>query len=261
MSDTTFTPIELAQLAAGNIDGDGAFDVLMRATKAHLDAEWTKGRIKGPEYAQVYLGSVQQVLGTALQFLLAKNTANQDALLKQKQVELVSKQIEQAQAQLELLQAQTIQTQQQTANLTAQRDQILAQTALINQQKANAEVENTVLVAQECKLRAEYDNLMLQKVRTTSETTLLNQKIATEKAQTQSLGVDEDSILGRQKLLFKAQTDGFQRDAEQKAAKLMVDSWNARRMTDDLTEATDVNQLTDPFIGRAVAKLLEGINA
>ena len=233
MSGTNFTPIELEQLAAGSVEGSGAFDVLMRATRDHLDVEWARGRIKGPEYATVYLGSVQQVLNTAMQFLLAKNTANMDAALKQKQMDL----------------------------LDAQRLQVQAETLLTEQKTANAVLEGKVLAAQECKLKAEYDLTMLMKAKTTAETALLEQKNLTEKAQTQAMGVDENSILGRQKLLFKAQTDGFQRDAEQKAAKLMVDSWNARRMTDDQTKATDINQLTDPFIGRAVSKLLAGVNA
>ena len=258
MADTTTVsavePIELVDLTQATIEGAGAFDVLMRAMKGHLEQEFSKNRIKGPEYSQVYLGSLQSVMSTALQFLMAKNQANQEVRLKELQIELARVEVQKAQAQLAQIQAQS-------QNLAAQKLQIEAETALTVQKTANAVIEATVLTAQECKLRAEYDNLLLAKGRTTAETSLLEQKIVTEKAQVTSLGVDDDSVVGRQKLLYKAQTDGFQRDAEQKAAKLMVDSWNARRMTDDATAATDVNQLTDPFIGRAVSKLLAGINA
>ena len=91
--------------------------------------------------------------------------------------------------------------------------------------------------------------------------TLLGQKVQTEKAQTVALGVDDNSVIGRQKLLYKAQTDGFQRDAEQKTAKLLVDSWNVRRTTDEGTVADSTNMLNDATIGRAVKKLMAGVEA
>src|SRR5690606_9561092 len=86
---------------------------------------------------------------------------------------------------------------------------------------------------QQCKLAAEFDLLQAQRIKAEAETGLLNQKTTTERAQTMSIGVDEDSIIGRQKRLYKAQTDGFHRDAEQKAAKILVDSWGIRRSTDE----------------------------
>ena len=68
-------------------------------------------------------------------------------------------------------------------------------------------------------------------------------------------------MVGKQKALYTAQTTGFTRDAEQKAAKLMVDSWNVRRTTDDGTVADGVNNLNDAAVGRAVIKLLNGVGA
>ena len=147
----------------------------------------------------------------------------------------------------------------QKADLEAQL--LEKQIALVNQQKLNAEVENTVLVAQECKLRAEYDLTMANILRVNEEIALLTQKTASERAQTLELGVDENSILGRQKALYQAQADGFKRDAEQKATKIMVDSWNVRRTTDEGTVADATNMLNDAAVGRAVTKLLNGVNA
>lgn len=147
----------------------------------------------------------------------------------------------------------------QKADLEAQL--LVKQIALVEQQKLNAEVENTVLVAQECKLRAEYDLTMANILRANQETALLAQKTASERAQILSLGVDEDSVLGRQKSLYQAQTDGFKRDAEQKAAKVMIDTWNVRRTTDEGTVADGTNMLNDATVGRAVTKLLSGVGA
>lgn len=147
----------------------------------------------------------------------------------------------------------------QKADLEAQL--LIKQIALAEQQRLNAVTENTVLVAQECKLRAEFDLTMANILRTNEEIALLTQKTATERAQTTGLGVDADSVLGRQKGLYLAQTNGFVRDAEQKAAKLLVDSWNVRRTTDEGTVADGTNMLNDATVGRAVTKLLSGVGA
>ena len=204
----------------------GVFDYLMESMKDHLDIEYDKGRIKGSEYAQVYLGSLQSVLQTAVTFLLTKDKADQEAKL------------------------------------------IAAQILLAEQQKANAIVEGQnlvlqgdVLVAQKCKLQAEFDNLAVQKLRTEAENALLAQKIVTERAQTQAVGVDADSVLGKQKLLYEAQTVGYTRDSEQKAAQIMVDTWKIRRTTNETTEANATNRLSDDVVGRAVNKLLAGVGA
>lgn len=207
-----FTPVVLTDLTAATLDGTGVFDVLMRANKAHLESEFTKGRIKGTEYATVYLGSLEAVLKSSIEFLL-------------------------------------------------QRDKVNQEVKLLEQQTANAVLEGAVLLAQECKLRAEYDLLILTKQKTVEETQLLLWKTNTEKAQTLSSGVDDNSVVGKQKALYAAQTEGFTRDAEQKAAKVMVDSWNVRRTTDEGTVADSTNMLNDVAVGRAVNRLLAGVGA
>ena len=220
------TPLTVNDLTQASLEGTGVFDVLMRANKAHLEAEFSKNRIKGPEYSTVYLGALESVMQTALQFLLNKDKAALEAQLIQAQIEKVNAEID-----------------------------------LVVQQTANAVIEAGVLRAQKCKLDAEFDVLLQSKLKTAAEVTLLGQKNQTEKAQTIAMGVDADSVIGRQKALYVAQAAGFERDAEQKAAKLMVDSWNVRRTTDESTVADATNMLHDPAVGRAVNKLLSGVNA
>ena len=223
---TYIAPSALAELTTATLDGAGVFDTLMRANKAHLEAEYTKGRIKGSEYATVYLGSLEAVMNASLQFLLQR---------------------EKSMAEIALVEAQTA--------------KVNAEILLVEQQRLNAVIEATVLTAQKCKLDAEFDVLMQTKLKTAQETELLLWKVNTEKAQTIALGVDDNSVVGKQKLLYAAQTTGFARDAEQKAAKLMVDSWSVRRTTDEATVADAVNVLNDAAIGRAVNKLLTGVGA
>ena len=239
--------INVSDLTKGTVSGDGIFDKLMQATKAHLDDEYSKNRIKGPEYSTVYLGALQAVMDRSLQFLLSQQKVDLEA-------QLMSEQITTEQAQQAILGEQEL-------NLQAERTKIIADTALITAQEANAITQNTVLIAQECKLRAEFDQLEQMVLKTVAETALLAQKKVTETSQTAGTGVDADSVVGKQKALYQAQTDGFARDGEQKAAKLFIDTWNVRRTTQEATDANAVNKLNDDFVGRAVQKLLEGINA
>ena len=274
--------ILLSDLTEASIAGNGVFDVLMRATKAHLDEEYTKNRIKGPEYSTVYLSSLNAVMDKSLQFLLYKQKTELEAELMAAQIAQTNAQVLLTKAQTELaiqqklnaenewlllaeqkakMTAETLLINQQAANALTQNAQIVTQTGLIEQQRKNAITENDTMLKQQCKLTAEFDVLLEQKAKIITETALLGQKIVTEKAQTIEMGVDENSVIGRQKILYKAQADGFSRDAEQKVAKLLVDSWNTRRMTDEGTVADSVNQLNDLTVGRAIGKLMEGVNA
>lgn len=303
-------PVTLAQLTEAKVDGAGVFDTLMRATGAHCKQEYDRDRIKGQDYAQVYLTGLQYTLQTAVQFLMGKDKAYLDAQLvevnirlAEKQLELAEEQLKQEAQKLELLKAQSklalaqaAQVEAETLNvpkqgvlLDAQSAQVNAETLnvpkqgqlldaqvaqatkqgqLIDQQIAKSIQETTNLVqelanmkAQECLLKSQYDLTMVQKLQTTAQTSLVNQKIATEKAQTVEIGVDDNSVIGRQKALYKAQTDGFSRDAEQKAAKALIDTWNVRRTTDEGTVADATNMLNDATIGRVVLKMLDGVKA
>ena len=276
------TPITLNDLTLATLDGTGVFDVLMRANKAHLEAEYSKNRIKGSEYATVYLGSLEAVLNSALQFLLQKDKIALEAQLIEQQILLAQVEVIKANAQVLQTQAQTELVKQQTANalaelailqanalkIPAEIAHLQAQTAMVGQQKANLVLEadnipkqGAVLDGQKCKLDAEFDLLKTTNLKTAEEQALLAWKTTTEKAQTTALGVDADSVIGKQKALYGAQTSGFTRDAEQKAADLMTKTWMTRRTTDEGTVADGVNMLNDAAVGRAVNKLLSGVGA
>ncbi len=209
--------IILADLTTGNVDGTGVFDKLMAATEAHLEREYSKSRIKGGEYATVYLGAMQSVMTQSLQFLLQEQKTDLEAQLLQEQ--LVSE----------------------------------------NLRQTNLQTENTVLLAQECKLRAEYDLIMEQKLKTISETALLNQKKVTEQAQVSGVGVDADSVIGKQKVLYTNQANGFKRDAEQKAAKLFADTWNVAQTTTGNIDPAPYG-LSPAQVKTAVDTMLAGVN-
>lgn len=239
-------PITIKDLTESTVNGTGVFDELMKANKAHLLEEFNKGRITGQNYSTVYLGSLDAVMNTALAFLLQKDKVALEAELLRlqgikldKEIQLADAAIRKAEFEIELVQAQV---------------------ELTKQQKVTEIQQELVLKAQECKLKAEYDLTLKSITKAGTEIDLLVQKVITEKAQTQAVGIDENSVVGRQKALYRAQTVGFKQDAAQKYAKMMIDTWNSRRITDEGTVADSINKLNDVEVGTAVTLAKESLN-
>jgi len=110
---------------------------------------------------------------------------------------------QQADKQAELLAAQELKTD-------AEKLKVDAEKGLVDQQTLT-EIERTALTT-------------AQELKTDAETALLTQKELTE---------DEQTILvQKQQALYVKQTDGFDRDAEQKSLKLWTDLWSIARSTD-----------------------------
>ena len=239
--------VPLSDLTQTTLEGSGVFDTLMRSMKAHLEAEYQKGRIKGAEYSTVYLGSLTAVLDASLNFLLQREKVALEAELMAQQVLVAQAEVAKANAQVQVALAEVEKARVELEILGLTKEKIPAEIA--------------VLHAQKCKLDAEFDLIKEQTIKSAQETLLLAQKVTTEKAQVSSIGVDADSVVGRQKALYQAQTNGFARDAEQKAAKLMADTWNVRRTTDEGTVADGTNMLNDATVGRAINKMLQGVGA
>jgi len=83
-----------------NGEQTGIFDKLMSAVNTQIENQYLENRITSSDYASVYLGSLQAVLGQSIQYgLQEKLTESQIAgieaenLLKAKQLELVEEQI------------------------------------------------------------------------------------------------------------------------------------------------------------------------
>lgn len=93
-----------------------------------------------------------------------------------------------------------------------------------------------------------------------AEVNLLIQKRETELAQVSDL-VSTGTVAGiicKQKALYQKQTDGFDRDAEQKLAKIMVDTWSVRQTTDGALAAPA--GIADADIATVLNKAKAGIN-
>jgi hypothetical protein len=66
------TEIDLADLtnATTVTNGTGYFDVLMSTINIHINHQYTENRLRGADYATVYLGLVQTAMAQSQQFLL-----------------------------------------------------------------------------------------------------------------------------------------------------------------------------------------------
>lgn len=293
-TSSALTNMPVERLTEVKLTGKGVFDVLMQSVKLHLEQEYNQNRIRGTEYSQVYLGSMTAILEQSTRFLLDKDKSALEAALIDAQVRLAEAQILKSLADVDLVRAQIaklerddelvaqqiLNMQAEALNIPKQGHLIDAQTALATKEVSLAEAklanipkEGAVLDAQGDKINREIltmdisDNLLTaqvllaqaQKISTDAQSALVIQKTNTEKAQTLAAGVDVDSVVGKQKALYQSQIDGFKRDAEQKAARTMIDTWNARRTTDEGTVADATNRLDDSTIGKAVEKLLVGV--
>lgn len=97
--------IVIGDLTDGTVGGTGVFDKLMVAVNVHINGEYTSGRIKGPDYAKVYLGALESTLAQSVAFLMQQQVAD-------KQADLITQKILTEKAQVEDSTAGTTKKQQ-----------------------------------------------------------------------------------------------------------------------------------------------------
>lgn len=276
------TELNINSLTGGEVRGDGIYDELMRVNKDHLVAEFEAGRITGDNYSKAYMALLESALANGIQYLLQYQLTNKNLLLMDEQIlnakkqnEILTAQIAKINAEISLLgkqellmAAQVSKTNQEVLNLIKQEDlidnqillgakdlllkdaqlnQLTEQTKLITQQATNAITENATMLKQQLKMDAEIG--------------VLNQKQVTEEAQTKDTvaGAPVSGVIGKQKILYQNQADGYIRDAEQKAAKIMNDTLITRITTDyDDANATTAG-VSDTSVAAVMAKLKSGI--
>lgn len=229
----TIDPIDLDELTTGTVGGDGVFDKLMVSLTAHLQVEFEAARISGAEYTKAYLGVVQAALAAAQQFVLGKSQAYWSAVLVR------------AQAQAANIAATTARVELEGARINIIRAQYESETARVNYglTKIKIAVED-----------ATYSNLTLQGngIEFTNENILPKQATLVaeqgEAARAQTMNTRSDNattvvgVLGKQKDLYTQQIASYQRDSEQKVAKIFSDAWITQKTIDEgLTAPSQFN--------------------
>ena len=276
--------LSIASLTGGERQGAGAFEELMRAVKSHLVTEYDAGRITGDNYTQAYISSLDVALGTASQYLLQHEIQIQQIRLLDEQIANGKLQNTLTQAQIDRAAQDLIYVTKQTLKLdsdiglvdaqvgvqakqllvmdeaitNAQKDLLIkdaqisyqaAHELMVGQQTANALTQNAQILSQTTKITAEKDILL--------------QRAVSEEAQTKDTvaGNPVGGILGKQMSLYQNQADGYIRDSEQKAAKIMNDQF-ITRITTDWASTDAVNAgVNDAAVKGVMSKLKAGIGA
>ena len=135
-----------------------------------------------------------------------------------------------------------------------------SQIALTNTQKAQATAQTEqITYTTSTVLPANVANVNAQKDSALAQTALYEQKTVTELAQTTSTPAS-GSVMGVQNDLMATQKASYLRDAEQKAAKMLIDTWSVRHNAEPGgNPVTFDNRLRNEDIGDAVGKMLTGI--
>ena len=159
------------------------------------------------------------------------------------------------QEEIDLLEQQEQKVTQETL-IAAQ--QLIDQTAISGDSTNRVAAELSILKAQHCKLQEEFNVLKEQKGKIIADASLVGAKTTTEEAQTSSTNIGDDSILASQRSLYVEQADAFKRDAEQKASKIMIDTYNVSKTVEPGIDGSPYG-LKASNVEKTVKALLGGI--
>lgn len=217
------------------LTGVGTFDELMKAMSAHLEDQYSKQRIKGTDYANVYLGSTQTLMQQAVTYLLERDKVSKQLLLMDAQIALAGQDLLNKQKEGDLL-TQQIELATKQVLLAAKQLEIADKELL----KADADI---------AKANAEVDVLVERK--------------ETEYAQTHDTLSDGSTPvlgqLGKQNDVRAEQIEAFKNNHLLKTADHMGAYWQVQRTTDPGIQPSGEALNTDVNIGQAVEKLLESV--
>lgn len=229
--------IKIDDLTTTDLQGSGAFDNIMTAMQTRLDREYKAGRLKGPEYAQVYLGTFEASLLNTVQFLLGRQQADKQAEHTAEETKHTTAQIRQTDKQTEKLEHDIdlvdVQTEigkkdviKRTAEIALLDQDLLLQielfkkavfeTQLTEVMVENARKEGIILDKTALKADAEILDIKASTKLKAAELPILVQKLATEKEQTKVVEQNWKKLTEEVKLVV-AQTQS------EKNKKLLLD--------------------------------------
>lgn len=211
-------PLSVSDLTQ-NMAGNGVFDVLMRNVSEHINSEMKKTRLTGNEFSALYLGGLQQVLNTSLEFLLRGRKELLEAELLKVQIKLAEVELTKAEAEVRLVEAQVMKAEaelplieKQVEKLDAeiiilekQGEKIPAEIAILTQQRLNLQDELLTSALQRNQLTQQIQNLVSQK-------TMIDQQVLTEVENTKVMIAQECKlraefdVLGASKLKTEGET-------------------------------------------------------
>lgn len=282
--NATISPdFNIDELTEGKLDGNGVFDKLMKTFELHLEREYNKQRIRGTDYANAYIGLINNALNQVSNYALEKSKLPLELQLLEAQIHKTATDTIVATKQGGLIDAQIHKEMAQTEMLHLEMEyKFPKELALIDEQIANMKAEIALkekelalrdkqldisikeLGIKEQQLRlAEYEVQVKAPAEVRSinaQADLYSQKVVTEKAQTDASVIGKGSVIDHNNKVLAQQAISYDNDSKLKATSMLVDTWKVRRNDDpDEAPVNDINKLADPNIGTAVVKVLQSV--
>lgn len=195
--------LDIGTLTERKVDGNGAFDAIMSAMKAHLMEEYEKGRITGAEYTKAYTAMMQYALQFAVQYLLGKDTAFYQALGAQAAAITANIDAYSAKVRLAIAQAQAHINRAQFAEEVLKLVNIDRQTKLVEAQTESQKQQKLLLIEQTDQARSQVSDTRVD-------------------------GSPVMGYTGRQNDLLRMQVQAFKNDNIIKGAKIFADAASAQ---------------------------------
>ncbi|UZA02919.1 hypothetical protein [Moraxella bovis] len=296
--NTTITDFNIDELTTGTLNGKGTFDILMKAIEAHLRREYENQRIRGTDYANAYVGLINNALQQVTGYALEKAKLPLELQLTEAQIQklgadtiLVTKQGGLVDAQIikEMLEAERVHLEtehklpRELAMLDAQIANIqfeaqlkeyelkylkpvqlsIAQRELALKEKQLAIAEKEIAIKEEQLALARFEIEVKAPAEVESlnaQTGLYKQKKITEQAQTDSSVIGKGSVIDMNNQVLAEQAQSYKNDGKIKVLSIMSDTWKVRRNDDpDEAPVNDINKFNDPTIGTVVTKTMQSV--
>lgn len=213
--------VDMDDVTEGTLNGTGAFDKLMSATKVHLTEEYSKGRIGVSDYSQVYLGALTNIINQSIAFTLTKDKTAAEVQLLRIQEQTAELNKSKVLAELEMINSNIAANVQQIAMSKAQQINVEAEKANIITQGLLLEQNIRSSKTQESYVRAQQTHLLKQ-------TELVDENISMSKEQKTSLIAERDNIIKKgahieqQTSMSKAQELNVEKELEVTKEKLLL---------------------------------------
>lgn len=243
--DRPITPLTVADITTGSVDGPGAFDVLMRGYKAHLEKEFDDGRITGDDYTKAYIALTESAMSQSVAFLLQKDQSFWQAQLIQVQaftarveLEVAKVRLAESQYSASTQKANYALTKMQIAN--ADNEYCISKYTLDNllpKQLEKLQLDNAGQTTANSAATYTLAEMLPQQLKVLKvQEVQIREGAEAQRAQTTDLRTDGfpvGGVLGKQKDLYAQQVTSYQRDSEVKAAKLFTDAFTVQKTMDE----------------------------
>ena len=101
-NEINYDDLSNGKVVDGKWVGRGIFDKLMGVVNENIKLQYSEGRLTGAEYANVYMGSIQEVIRESVNFMLQKKVVEKNLIEQDVNIAAKEFELEQVQAKWEI---------------------------------------------------------------------------------------------------------------------------------------------------------------